>query len=128
MLVIIFNIGFPSLTSSTLEKCPKVTFNCFAVVSDTLRWFFNGDTFALYSILPNAEYPFQVRPLDGTPYAQFDGVDMQILAASPTEENNFYTILSSMMIDNISALLEEEVSTVGCGSLVQRQRVNISYG
>ncbi len=106
-----------------------MTFNCSAVdIPQTLRWFFNGDTFALYTFIPDDEYPLTVQPLGGTPYAQVGGVDMQILEASPNEDNqDIISVWSSMKIDNISVLLEEGVSTIGCGTLTRMEEVNISF-
>ncbi len=116
-----------NLTASSSNVCPEVTFSCSAVdLLTTLRWFFNDELFATYAYIPTHEYPFTLLPGNATYNALVGGVDIQILEASPNEDNPDSATYLSTMTMNVSALQGAGVSTVSCGSFTRKSSLNVA--
>ena len=95
--------------------------------STDLRWFFNGDLFASYLLVPDDAYPVTVEPRNATLSALVGGVVVQILAASHNENNpDLTSFLSIMTVSNITALREAGVSTISCGSFTEMKAINLT--
>ncbi len=106
-----------------------MTFTCSAVdlPSTVLRWFLNGDYFALYALDETDLYPLPVQPLNATYNSQVGSVDIQILSASPNQDNQDIASFVSKMTVTISALQKAGISTVSCGSIGRRSTVNVQF-
>ncbi len=81
--------------------------------SEVLRWYFNDDeSFAVYTYEDTDDYPLNVTLSQLIP-----DVMIQILQASfNTPTYNFYSIMTA----NLSALIQEGVNNITCGSRVIR--------
>ena len=105
--------------------CPEVTFICTAVdlLSVSLRWFFNNDLLAVYTVTANHRYPFSVVPLNETYSILVGGVDIQILEANPNENNpDIVSFCSSITFNNISQLQVAGISEISCGQRSEERR------
>ena len=119
------------MTPSTSDVCPEVTFTCTAedLPGATLRWFLNDVLFAVYSFIPQNQYPIPITPENTTYNALASAVDIQILAASPNEDNLDHASFLSTMTVNISALQGAGVRNVSCGrrSTLTRSYANVTF-
>ncbi len=101
--------------------CPLLTtFNCIAVdiTAVNLRWYFNDESVALYTYEEDDEYPLNVTLSTPIP-----GVMIQIVQASVDATSVSY---NSTMTANLSALIQEGVSNISCGSITSRSNeINI---
>ena len=120
------------LTVNTSSICPEVTFICSDVnlQSAALRWFLNNILFANYPYSPSDHYPVTVTPHNTAVAlnALFGGVDIQILSASPNEDNpNDIGSIESIMTVNISALHGAGVTNVSCGLINNASFANVTF-
>ena len=112
--------------------CPEVLFDCNAVglSSDSLRWYFDDDLFAVYNLDENDQYPLVLNPRNVTYSTLVGGVDIQILEATPNENNaNIVRYRSSLIFSNISQLQVAGISEISCGPRSEEERgyANIEF-
>lgn len=116
-------MGFRSskLTANSLKMCPEVTLTCSIVdlPSTSLRWFFNGNEFARYTISTNDFYPMQIEPENTTHYTLLGCINIRILEASVNEDNPDRANFLSTITCNVSSLQRAGISTISCGSFTE---------
>ena len=81
-------------------------------IFESLRWYFNDESVALYTYEEDDEYPLNVTLSTPIP-----GVMIQIVQASLDATSLSY---NSTMTANLSVLIQEGVSNISCGSTTRR--------
>ena len=119
-------LGSPSLTASSFDTCPEVTFTCYAtdMPGGTLRWFFDDSVSALYNFFADDSYPLSVDPIEDS---LIGSVDIQIISASLNEDDADLTTFNSTVRANISALQAVGITSISCGSIGTRGTLDISF-
>ena len=84
------------------------------IVTYNIRWYFNDESVALYLYEEDDEYPLNVTLSTPIP-----GVMIQIVQASLDATSFSY---NSTMTANLSALIQEGVSNISCGSRTSRSK------
>ena len=90
----------------------------------TLRWYINDQSIAVYAFESSHSYPFTV-PLSNEGFDFSDSVNIQIIIANLNMDNMDRANFNSIMMVNISSLLEAEVANISCGSLAFRSPVDL---
>ncbi len=80
-------------------------------IFESLRWYFNDESVALYTYEEDDEYPLNV-----TLFTLIPGVMIQIVQASLDRSLSY----NSTMTANLSVLIQEGVSNISCGSTTRR--------